>query len=178
MTLDVVGNRRSVLPRGVHGAADSHFACAVRSFASLFLGRRFGGDDWHTDPRKVQDYYVARLSQLEGIAKMRAEAGAPAAFFFDSQHLLDHTAPVLHELGQWLGLATELSTHYQIFDTTGHAGWGDPSGTIQYAQVVKLQPRSDSDELRAVNLNTARATFERVSATLGAVCRHPTLESK
>jgi CubicO group peptidase (beta-lactamase class C family) len=43
MTLEVVGNRRSMLPRGVHGAADPHFACAVRSFASMFHGRRFGG---------------------------------------------------------------------------------------------------------------------------------------
>jgi CubicO group peptidase (beta-lactamase class C family) len=43
MTLEVVGNRRSVLPRGVHGAADPHFACAVRSFAAMFPGRRFGG---------------------------------------------------------------------------------------------------------------------------------------
>ena len=38
-----MGNRRSVLPRGVHGAADPHFVCAVRSFASMFPGRRFGG---------------------------------------------------------------------------------------------------------------------------------------
>jgi CubicO group peptidase (beta-lactamase class C family) len=43
MTLEVVGNRRSVLPRGVHGAADPHFACAVRSFASMFPHHRFGG---------------------------------------------------------------------------------------------------------------------------------------
>src|SRR5271156_1537737 len=43
MTLNEVGNRRSVLPRGVHGAADPHFACAVRSFASMFGHRRFGG---------------------------------------------------------------------------------------------------------------------------------------
>jgi CubicO group peptidase (beta-lactamase class C family) len=43
MTLEVVGNRRSVLPRGVHGAADPHFACAVRSFSSMFPSRRFGG---------------------------------------------------------------------------------------------------------------------------------------
>ena len=43
MTLEVVGNRRSALPRGVHGAADPHFACAVRSFASMFGHRRFGG---------------------------------------------------------------------------------------------------------------------------------------
>ncbi|MDT5172219.1 MAG: hypothetical protein QOD02_5600 [Mycobacterium sp.] len=43
MTLEVAGNRRSVLPRGVHGAADPHFGCAVRSFAAMFPGRRFGG---------------------------------------------------------------------------------------------------------------------------------------
>jgi len=43
MTPKVVGNRRSVLPPGVHGAADPHFACAVRSFASMFPHRRFGG---------------------------------------------------------------------------------------------------------------------------------------
>ncbi|MFZ3290814.1 serine hydrolase domain-containing protein [Mycobacterium sp.] len=43
MTLEVVGNRRSVLPRGIHGAADPHFGCAVRSFAAMFPGRRFGG---------------------------------------------------------------------------------------------------------------------------------------
>jgi CubicO group peptidase (beta-lactamase class C family) len=43
MTPKVVGKRRSVLPRGVHGAADPHFACAVRSFASMFPHRRFGG---------------------------------------------------------------------------------------------------------------------------------------
>lgn len=43
MSLEAVGNRHSVFSRGVHGAADPHFACAVRSFASMFPGRRFGG---------------------------------------------------------------------------------------------------------------------------------------
>lgn len=43
MTPEAVGNRRFVLPRGVHGAADPHFACAVRNFAGMFHGRRFGG---------------------------------------------------------------------------------------------------------------------------------------
>jgi CubicO group peptidase (beta-lactamase class C family) len=38
-----VGNRRSVLPCGVRGAADPHFSCAVRSFAAMFPGPRFGG---------------------------------------------------------------------------------------------------------------------------------------
>lgn len=35
--------RSAALPAGVHGAADPAFSCAVRSFASLFPGRRFGG---------------------------------------------------------------------------------------------------------------------------------------
>ena len=34
---------RATLPDGVHGAADKHFACAVRSFAAMFPSRRFGG---------------------------------------------------------------------------------------------------------------------------------------
>ncbi|BCQ09324.1 esterase [Mycobacterium heckeshornense] len=37
------GYRGAVLPRGVHGAADPHFACVVRSFAGIFPSRRFGG---------------------------------------------------------------------------------------------------------------------------------------
>lgn len=35
--------RDAKLPRGVQGAADASFACAVRSFASLFPHPRFGG---------------------------------------------------------------------------------------------------------------------------------------
>lgn len=37
------GERSSPLPQGVHGAADPNFVCAVRSFARMFPGRRFGG---------------------------------------------------------------------------------------------------------------------------------------
>jgi CubicO group peptidase (beta-lactamase class C family) len=37
------GDRRTALPSGVHGVADRHFGCAVRSFASMFPARRFGG---------------------------------------------------------------------------------------------------------------------------------------
>ncbi len=35
--------RGATLPPGVYGAADHHFDCAVRSFATMFPGRRFGG---------------------------------------------------------------------------------------------------------------------------------------
>lgn len=43
MTLTTVRGRSAALPKGVHGAADPNFACAVRSFASLFPSRHFGG---------------------------------------------------------------------------------------------------------------------------------------
>ncbi|WP_233213308.1 serine hydrolase domain-containing protein [Mycobacterium hubeiense] len=36
-------DRSAALPHGVQGAADSNFACSLRSFAQLFPGRRFGG---------------------------------------------------------------------------------------------------------------------------------------
>src|SRR5271156_4432553 len=39
----MIGERSAALPHGVQGAADPNFGCAVRSFASLFPGRRFGG---------------------------------------------------------------------------------------------------------------------------------------
>jgi CubicO group peptidase (beta-lactamase class C family) len=38
-----IGERSVALPHGVQGAADPNFGCAVRSFASMFPGRRFGG---------------------------------------------------------------------------------------------------------------------------------------
>ncbi len=38
-----VGNRGLDLPRGVQGAADANFACAVRAFAAAFPHPRFGG---------------------------------------------------------------------------------------------------------------------------------------
>lgn len=37
------GDRQAVLPPNVHGAADRNFGWAVRSFAAMFPGRRFGG---------------------------------------------------------------------------------------------------------------------------------------
>lgn len=43
MTQATARERGAALPSGVHGAADPHFSCAVRSFARLFPHRRFGG---------------------------------------------------------------------------------------------------------------------------------------
>lgn len=43
MTQATIGGQSTTLPHGVQGAADPNFACALRSFASLFPHPRFGG---------------------------------------------------------------------------------------------------------------------------------------
>jgi CubicO group peptidase (beta-lactamase class C family) len=77
MTFEVVGNRRSVLPRGVHGAADPHFACAVRSFAAMFPGRRFGGGALaiYLDGEPVVDVWTG-WSDRSGSVPWSADTGA------------------------------------------------------------------------------------------------------
>ncbi|MCB0945541.1 MAG: beta-lactamase family protein, partial [Mycobacterium sp.] len=43
VTQATIGGESTTLPHGVQGAADPNFACALRSFASLFPHPRFGG---------------------------------------------------------------------------------------------------------------------------------------
>jgi hypothetical protein len=137
----------------------------------IAMGRRFKGVDWHSDPRKVLDYYVARLSRLEQIAKTRAEAGASSGFFLDCERLLDDTSLVLHELTQWLGLATELMANYKIFRTTGQLGWGDPSDAILSGRIVKQIVEHNEVELDAKILEAARAPYRHCRETLQSLCR-------
>jgi CubicO group peptidase (beta-lactamase class C family) len=77
MTLEVAGNRRSVLPRGVHGAADPNFSCAVRSFAGMFPGRRFGGGALavYLDGEPVVDVWTG-WSDRSGRVPWNADTGA------------------------------------------------------------------------------------------------------
>jgi CubicO group peptidase (beta-lactamase class C family) len=65
------------LPRGVQGAADPHFACAIRSFASLFPGRRFGGGALavYLDGRPVVDVWTG-WSDRKGQLPWQADTGA------------------------------------------------------------------------------------------------------
>ncbi|MBV9516438.1 MAG: esterase, partial [Mycobacteriaceae bacterium] len=48
------------LPAGVQGAADAHFACAIRLFSKLFPGRRYGGGalSVYLDGRPVVDVWT------------------------------------------------------------------------------------------------------------------------
>jgi CubicO group peptidase (beta-lactamase class C family) len=67
----------SGLPRGVHGAADPHFARVVRLFAQLFPGRRFGGGalSVYIEGRPVVDVWTG-WSDRAGEARWTADTGA------------------------------------------------------------------------------------------------------
>jgi len=65
------------LPPGVQGAADRHFACAMRAFANLFPGRRFGGGALavYLDGRPVVDVWTG-YSDRRGEQHWTADTGA------------------------------------------------------------------------------------------------------
>ena len=65
------------LPNGVQGAADPHFACAIRLFSNLFPGRRFGGGalSVYLDGRPVVDVWTG-WSDRRGEVPWSADTGA------------------------------------------------------------------------------------------------------
>ena len=68
----------SGLPGGVRGAADSNFACAVRSFAGLFPTRRLGGArSVYLDGRPVVDVWTG-WADRRGTVPWSADTGAMA----------------------------------------------------------------------------------------------------
>jgi CubicO group peptidase (beta-lactamase class C family) len=71
------GERSVALPHGVQGAADPGFACAVRAFAQLFPGRRFGGGALavYLDGLPVVDVWTG-WSDRRGTRHWTADTGA------------------------------------------------------------------------------------------------------
>jgi CubicO group peptidase (beta-lactamase class C family) len=65
----------SGLPGAVHGAADANFACAIRSFASLFPTRRLGGGAVYLDGRPVVDVWTG-WADRRGSVPWSADTGA------------------------------------------------------------------------------------------------------
>ncbi|MGD0494047.1 MAG: hypothetical protein ABSC32_21185 [Steroidobacteraceae bacterium] len=183
---------RYVLDKVLDGYALSRRILAAPSTKPIFLlrepesslksivamGRSYAGVGWHGDPREALAYYVARLAQLEDIAKARADAGASPAFFCDSEDLLGRTDLVLRELARWLGLEIELSPNYSVFDTTGRLGWGDPSDAIKSARVINSASCHGGIELDPGILEEATPRYHRCRNTLLALCRTARIESQ
>jgi CubicO group peptidase (beta-lactamase class C family) len=71
------GKRSAALPHGVQGAADPNFALAVRTFAKLFPGRRFGGGALavYLDGEPVVDVWTG-WSDRRGDRRWSADTGA------------------------------------------------------------------------------------------------------
>ncbi|TDH57680.1 class A beta-lactamase-related serine hydrolase [Mycobacterium eburneum] len=103
-----LAERHLDLPRGVRGAADPHFACAVRSFAALFPGRRFGGGALavYLDGEPVVDVWTG-WSDRRGEVPWSADTGtmvfsatkgvaATVIHRLVDRGLIDYDAPVAH----------------------------------------------------------------------------------
>jgi CubicO group peptidase (beta-lactamase class C family) len=73
----ISADRRGTLPAGVHGAADRHFGCAVRTFAGMFPARRFGGGalSVYLDGEPVVDVWTG-WSDRRGRMPWTADTGA------------------------------------------------------------------------------------------------------
>ena len=71
------GDRSAALPRGVQGAADPHFVCAVRAFGKLFPGPRYGGGAFsvYLDGEPVVDVWTG-WSDRRGTTHWTADTGA------------------------------------------------------------------------------------------------------
>jgi CubicO group peptidase (beta-lactamase class C family) len=67
----------SALPRNVRGAADPNFACVVRSFATMFPHRRFGGGalSIYLDGKPVVDVWTG-WADRKGTRAWNADTGA------------------------------------------------------------------------------------------------------
>ncbi|KAA0101253.1 class A beta-lactamase-related serine hydrolase [Mycolicibacterium sp. P1-18] len=73
----IVGERSAALPRHVRGEADPSFACAVRAFAQLFPGKRFGGGALcvYLDGQPVVDVWTG-WADRRGTRPWTADTGA------------------------------------------------------------------------------------------------------
>jgi CubicO group peptidase (beta-lactamase class C family) len=82
------------LPKGVRGAADPHFACAMKLFSTLFPGRRFGGGALcvYLDGRPVVDAWTGWADRR---GEVRWSADTAAMVFSATKGV---AASVIHRL--------------------------------------------------------------------------------
>jgi CubicO group peptidase (beta-lactamase class C family) len=111
---------KTALPVGVQGAADPNFACAVRAFASLFPGRRFGGGALavYLDGRPVVDVWTG-WADRHGEVPWSADT---AAMVFSATKGLSST--VIHRLAD-RGLVdydAPVADYWKQFGANGKAG--------------------------------------------------------
>jgi CubicO group peptidase (beta-lactamase class C family) len=100
--------RQTALPANVHGSADPNFSCAVRAFAAMFPGRRYGGGALavYLDGRPLVDVWTG-WSDRAGRVPWSADTGAmvfsatkgaasTVIHRLVDRGLIDYDAPVAH----------------------------------------------------------------------------------
>lgn len=109
-----------VLPSGVHGAADPHFACLIKAFAALFPSRRLGGGAMcvYLDGRPVVDVWTG-WSDRHGKVAWQADTGT---MVFSATKGM--TATVIHRLVDrgLLDYDTPVAEYWPAFGANGKAG--------------------------------------------------------
>lgn len=111
---------------------------------------------WYSDPRRIADYYCARLAALNSYA----EKLTGKFFFIDSDDLIDYSYDVLANLSTWLGLEKPLSGDYSIFTRTGLSGSGDPSEKIKTG-IIQRQADYNPMRLPLDCLQKSQAAYEK-----------------
>ena len=122
-------------PGGVQGAADPNFACAVRSFASLFPTRRLGGGalSVYLDGRPVVDVWTG-WADRRGTVPWSADTGA---MVFSATKGLAST--VIHRL---------VDRSQRFVEAEGRMGW--PTGARNRLTIRKSDLSAHADRVRSV----------------------------
>jgi CubicO group peptidase (beta-lactamase class C family) len=106
--------------RGVHGAADPNFACAVRAFSQLFPGRRFGGGALcvYLDGQPVVDVWTG-WADRRGTRPWNADTGA---MVFSATKGMAST--VIHRLADrgLIDYEAPVADYWPAFAANGKAG--------------------------------------------------------
>src|SRR3954463_729460 len=114
------GKRGAALPHGVQGAADPHFACAVRAFSKMFPGPRYGGGALSVflDGEPVVDVWTGG-SDRRGTTHWSADTGA---MVFSATKGMSST--VIHRLADrgLIDYEAPVAEYWPEFGANGKAG--------------------------------------------------------
>lgn len=131
----------------------------------LHMGAQQAGPDWKQDAARVTAYYCERLTQLETCYHALDPATRrQRAFFLRAEELLGAPGAVLDRLSAWLHLGQPLSPEYQVFESTGRAGLGDPLGHIKAGRIVPRAGSYQHIDLEPALLERAVRTHARFVA--------------
>lgn len=129
---------------------------------------RWGGKDkMYREPGVAAEYYCRRLDQLEEMA----ESVAGRFIFVNPQAVVDYPDAALGELTDALGLATPLSSSYDVDHSTGDPRTGDFSPHIRTGEIQQDRDHPLKAQLSYEDVEKAKDTFREVRSRLAKKSR-------